>query len=349
MAFDYKPEKVYANRNTVFYEGSCGNCRELAIRFIGCNFRCSFCYAWKYSWPPDYSSLNTKYIRRLSIYDILNKIMKSQLNFEWIRITGGETIWNQNRTNYLIDLLNEFNSLDYNGSKNIIIQTNGSLISNFSKQLNILHEFDNLKIIMEVSIKGTNRKEFELLNEPFNNKSTINNSLFDRQLEGYWKLKDLFNKSRNIHVCARLGIGHHRNSITFIYPDTYPGTSLTQIMFHDSRWSKEFESVYRNEIQTNGYLAVEDINVNEGGLGSIIHLYIPAIVRMLNRKIIIDRSNKINEYGYFKHEISNGRVTPFPQLDEHNLRNIIKQYNEYCKMFKFTPAQKYLLEFSSLT
>jgi hypothetical protein len=126
---------------------------------------------------------------------------------------------------------------------------------------------------------GTNSREFSLLS------GLQDGSKYNYQLQAYWSLKAL--QSERVGIVARLGTGHHRRTIHFVFPDS--GES----MFLRRNWSPEFEAVY-NDVATKspmGKIVAETINAEgDGGINNYVHRAIPGIARCLDAGIITSRT-----------------------------------------------------------
>ena len=257
--------------------------------------------------------------------------------FCWLRITGGEPFLSQSRVKHLVQTLKEINDhLKQNKSDSfrIIIQSNGSLVSqHIINKLKQLEKLSNLKILFELSLKGTNECEFNFL-------TGMTSSLYNNQIKSYYAFRDMVKDSDNLFFRCRMGIGPHRRTVIFIYPETYPNNNkeLSEGMFLPSKWSSNFERVYQQEINSHGYLAMEHIYVTEGGINSRTNLYIPAVVRLLEKKIILDRGNKINYYNDFK-RISKIK---FPELTTEQIQYLDDQFSEIKNKFPLRPSETYL-------
>jgi hypothetical protein len=218
------------------------------------------------------------------------------------------------------------------GPLRIVLQTNGVALQTVGilTELANLARTKNLRILIELSFKGTNSEEFSLLTQK-------KPDLFLRQIGAYNALQKL----ASVSVRARLGIGPHHKSIMFVYPDTFPEQNRDQSiepMFHPSKWSEMFKAVYEKELRKHGYFAIESINVTEGGINTRTQLNIPAISRLLERRLVVDRANRINTYRDFS-RISKAR---FPLLDFSQTERLEKQYQDIKSRFGIVSAAAYL-------
>ena len=147
---------------------------EIALRFAGCCLRCGPCFASGYAWLNKFMS-NRRVTSELTVDDAVSdykaiSYLKRHHSYNWLRILGGEPLLCDKYVTFLFDTLVKIAHL--NGRKfnnGVIIQTNGICIGqgNVSLLEDKLGElFDanpNIKVCIEVSIKGTNEEEFRLI------------------------------------------------------------------------------------------------------------------------------------------------------------------------------------------
>jgi len=313
----------------------CGGCQELALRYCNCHFECIFCFAISYAWPSRWKS--AKPIRKCSPIEIAESIKReiALKKYDWVRISGGEPLLTIKRTRELIETLFLLDrSVD--SPLRIVIQTNGFAVSNkkIQTELEKLLATENIQILIELSLKGTNNIEFSLLTQR-------KPELYSNQINGYDVLKEI-TSGNHISVRARMGIGSHSKSIIFVYPDTFPTKEdkmkPIEAMFHPSKWCDDFEQLYQSEYRSYGYMAIEDINVTEGGINARTQLNMPAIVRLIDRKLILDRANVVNGYSDFARMANRS----FPHLTNSQKAHLETQYSEIKSKFNIVPAQAYL-------
>lgn len=231
---------------------------EIAIRFAGCNLRYGLCFASGYSWPETF--LANRRVRQAdldkAIYDFKRIPPPSgHPCYNWFRVVGGEPLLNKNYLNFLLKVLSEISSIDCEKfNKGIIIQTNGIYLgmSDLSDITRALDEFykkvSDVKLIIEVSIKGTNVEEFKLLTRVDNEK------FFKYNLDAYFKLQKLKEKFEKFDVVAIAGFGISESALvnglersktlmTVIFKDNKP-------IYHPDFWSTEFETLYDDFISS---------------------------------------------------------------------------------------------------
>ncbi len=228
------------------------------------------------------------------IRDTTKNIKKPFRSF--IRFTGGEP------TLYWKELLQVFESFAKDEmlvNIPILIQTNGISFGMGSVNLYELnrHPFNKLKFLFELSIKGTNSEEFELL-------TRTSKKLYGHQLTAYRMLKNVRRHNPNLSFITVLGIYHSsikgkRSKFVFVYP------SDQTLMFDGYRpWDREFEKIW-NEAERKW---VESLRMSPKGLwekvlkrcgqeGAGILKYFPKGVAT-NTKSIFPAKPKGYEYAY---------------------------------------------------
>lgn len=206
---------------------------ELRWDTIGCILECDFC--WSPASRPE--SMNEPTVEKNSAQisdDTIKTIMYPSKSF--IRFTGGEP------TLYWDELLQVFSSLANDREMvnvPILIQTNGVLVGNGDIDLSELNKepIGKLKFLFELSLKGTNSEEFEILTgKP--------KELYEHQLSGYEKFKTAQKNNNNLSFVTVLGVYHssirgHRSKYAFVYPSD--GT----LMFDKHKpWHHKFEKIW---------------------------------------------------------------------------------------------------------
>lgn len=206
---------------------------ELRWDVVGCMLRCEFC------WSP--ASRCEDMYETIVEYDhkrVYNETIKSVLfpNKTFIRFTGGEP------TLYWDELVDAFGMLANDKKMSgvpILIQTNGVLIGKGDVDLNVLasEPTKNLRFFFELSLKGTNPNEFEIL-------TTKDRSLYYLQLTAYDNFKVAEENNPNLSFVTVLGIYHsaiksHNSKYAFVYPSD--GT----IMFDGHKpWDSKFKEIW---------------------------------------------------------------------------------------------------------
>lgn len=243
---------ILGNNNEQIYTVAiqkCGNFPyEIALRFAGCNLQCGACFASGYSWPQKYQ-LSKRVRKDIAIDKLIedyDKIPKNTKPYNWMRILGGEPLLNDTYIRYLFSFIEKIAQKDTEQFNNgIIIQTNGIWIGNhditlLENCLNRIYELNpNLRIAIEISIKGTNPSEFSLL-------TRSSNQFYNANINAYYKLRRILTGNLRATIIAGFGIseslllsnGQSPKSIMTIISNENSPT------FHPDNWSIEFTNLY---------------------------------------------------------------------------------------------------------
>jgi len=118
----------------------------------------------------------------------------------------------------------------------ILFQTNGIEIGRDRVDLDRLFGNRTTPILVELSFKGTNCKEFELLTKR-------SPELFQYQVNAYHKLRELSSTNQNIRVVAVVGVYHSAvqglSQYAFVNPET--GDLLFD---NDELWDEQFREIW---------------------------------------------------------------------------------------------------------
>ncbi|WP_297212064.1 MULTISPECIES: 4Fe-4S cluster-binding domain-containing protein [Thermodesulfovibrio] len=257
----YNAPKNQPHNKTIAIQ-KCGNYPyEISLRFAGCQLKCGACYSASYSWHPCFINSN-RVVNNKTINDLVNDynaLPTGQPPYNWMRIVGGEPLKNQNYVDFLFNFLKSIQNTHIFNNK-VIIQTNGIYLgqellgnqntnfSNILKQhLNDLKKIHpQLQIVIEISIKGSNANEFQLI-------SQSNPNLFQYNIGVYNALKNLNISNLRPTVVAGFGIneslllpGSRVSKNTRIL--TILNSNRTPI-FHNSGWSPDFKNLYNDFLQ----------------------------------------------------------------------------------------------------
>jgi len=272
-----------AGNDIVKFVNGCGTYGTGIISFFGCNLECPFCFAQKYSYtyPDLFLDIKRKVIVNKSLFEesILDFIRKNPTHC-FLQLTGGEPIRSIGDLGNITDILLD---IDKYGLR-IIFQTNGITIGrNPELSENVLSKLETLSksfVLFELSLKGTNPGEFHILS------GTGWKDGYRLQTDSYWVLRKICDLSRNLNVVARLGIGNHSKSVSFVYPEN------RSPMFLRENWSIEFSNIYEHLAYRTGYekMVCETINAEgDGGVNNYLYCSIPAISRCAKAKCISSR------------------------------------------------------------
>jgi len=193
-------------------------------------------------------------------------------SYNWLRILGGEPLLNNDYIRFLFDTIIKISEIDSRKFNNgVVIQTNGIFIGQGNISLlrtkleELLRSNTKVKVCIEVSIKGTNVEEFQLItrstNRPINELSKFEklfgwnlgayspHELFDFNIKAYYKLRELASNFPNFRptIIAGFGVnesyllqeGNSRERITIIFQDNKP-------IYHPEFWSKDFKELYKD-------------------------------------------------------------------------------------------------------
>jgi len=200
---------------------------EFRLDLSGCNLRCPFCWTINrpLSWNPQEIS---EYIRcRFGQFSASNL----GVSIAYLRITGGEPILNKKRAYHLLELFRLIDEdvsqsklyeiwktrkvpKNLTGRKNIKIQTNGIAVPRLhSVFIDELANFRNIAFTFEVSLKGTNPDESEILS------GGLHGAGFFEQIRAIRELMKSENQGFPIFVRGILGI-FHSTQYDLVFPNS---------------------------------------------------------------------------------------------------------------------------------
>jgi sulfatase maturation enzyme AslB (radical SAM superfamily) len=204
---------------------------EIRWEFIDCILGCDYCGKTE--------SKSKKFnIIELSptqiFHNTIKKIKKPSKSF--ISFSGGEPTLHWNK---LLQVFKKLSNIEFMANVPILIQTNGVSIGMGTTNLHDLNSppLNELKILFELLIKGTNSEEFELL-------TRTSKKLYPHQLTAYKMLKNIQKHNPNIAFVSVLGNYHSSvksklSKYAFVYPTDQ------KLMFDGYRpWDKEFEKIW---------------------------------------------------------------------------------------------------------
>lgn len=163
------------------------------------------------------------------------------------------------------------------------------MLNDYVNLLEELEDFPLLKILIEISFKGTNPQEFSLL-------TGADPKLFHKVIKNYRILNEFQKSFKNIGVCSRLGIFHDvrdSNALTFVYPkweELLETQDKHVLMFHPLNWSVEFKAIYEKFVK-RGNMATEYLKLRSS-MRALPHMvrYLVPVVRLNRAGLLVDRS-----------------------------------------------------------
>lgn len=171
----------------------------------------------------------------MSPVDIYNETVRliTQPQTTFIRFTGGEPTlyWSD-----ISEFLDMFQRVNDEKRVPILIQTNGIEIGKGNVNLDILGGNSAQKFLFELSIKGTNSSEFEIL-------TTKPQDLYKHQVAGYYALKNISNQFPNVQVVAVLGVYHSSVSGPSKYAFVNPQNNRLLFESYES-WDDGFKEIW---------------------------------------------------------------------------------------------------------
>ncbi|MDP2215777.1 MAG: hypothetical protein Q8J68_00575 [Methanolobus sp.] len=217
--------------NVTITQQNCGTgqYQELRVSFgdlENCQLKCPFCFTLGQKRSKD------------SLSD-LGEVDISKV--KTIRFTGGEPLYHQEQIDGIIRELKLIEKKNPPGLDLVILQTNAISVSNIN--LKELFEIE-LPILFEVSIKGTNIKEFELLTFESRIDAKSAQYFMEKQFKGYEIISNVCKPKKNISVLARLGIFHSSvTKPTFKFIDS----TTHELMFNPDNWDKRFLNIHNDQ------------------------------------------------------------------------------------------------------
>ncbi|MEM3387569.1 MAG: 4Fe-4S cluster-binding domain-containing protein [Nitrososphaerales archaeon] len=262
--------------NKTFAIQRCGGAPyEIALRFAGCCLKCGPCFASDYAWVDRFQK-NRRVTRISDVSRLVSDYLgieypKNYQSYNWLRILGGEPLLNEDYIKFLFNVLIEVSKKDSKKFNNgIIIQTNGIFVGRKKENSNLLREKlnelyqvnQNVKVCIEISIKGTNVQEFELITQSqnrsadelalfkslfgWNLEACSSSDLFDYNIRAFYNLLEISNELPNFRPTVIAGFGVNetyllstssKERITIIFKDNKP-------IYHPDFWSDNFKELY---------------------------------------------------------------------------------------------------------
>ena len=281
--------EIYRNTSKgnkiVKFVPSCGLNGAGIISFFGCNLRCPFCFAQKYSYPDTNLKVDLDKKRRMSLdgsqFEMeITEFLDVYPDICYLQLTGGEPIKTHSDLN---EIVNTLLNLDHRRLR-AIFQTNGLLLGRTPNMtieiISALRDLEHSHVLFELSLKGTNPLEFQVLS------GSGVEEWYHYQCEAYRALRNLCDEYDHLNLVVRLGTGHHHKSITLVYPDS------GEPMFLKRNWSLEFMDIYDEMAVRTGFekMVCETMNAEgDGGVNNYLWRSIPALARCAMSNFIQSR------------------------------------------------------------
>jgi uncharacterized Fe-S cluster-containing radical SAM superfamily protein len=233
---------------------------EVVIRSALCNLHCIPCFAYSYSWPekaktnPNVTKVSIDNLRIEFQYFLKNShIPGNKDSYNWFRILGGEPFISERTLMAYIHFLKEISENESELFNNaILFQTNGVIIGKLDEN-ELLGIFDIVKnkpfkIIVEMSIKGSNPKEFGIITQTKEEKAK---TLYEWHVEACQKMEYVHSKVSNVDWTAVAGFGIGVTNLVAgnlnrkEYIKTFYNPETNKPFYHPECWDESFESLYK--------------------------------------------------------------------------------------------------------
>ena len=239
----YVLRKNHLMRSSVVDDVRCGHEEEAVVRFAACNFSCVHCFSFASSWPHCWHRY--KKMREYSTEEVATEINSviSGYRYSWLRITGGEPFWKLERARELCAVLKLIEGNGRNFNEDVVIQTNGFILANRKRCLEITARLADLSldVLIEISLKGTCSDEFKLL-------TLLPNKGYYIQLKAVENLREAVEGRRNLSYRLVMGYGPNRVSKdlpthVFVHPEQRFFLQMRE------RWDPHFVKIYKKYLK----------------------------------------------------------------------------------------------------
>ena len=232
---------------------------EVVIRSAFCNLRCIPCFAYNYSWPEK-AKMN-KDVITLPPGRLLNEFLTfmnrtsipgNRSSYNWFRILGGEPFLNRKSLEEYVNFLaNIPDDISPRFNNSILIQTNGIILGIINKEemkeIFSLLKDKPFKVIIEISIKGSNPEEYRIITQTPEN---VAKKFYEVHLAACRTMEYIHTHIPNIDWTAVAGFGvgvtnliaGNYNRKEYIKTFYHPKTSKP--FYHPDCWDDQFRSIY---------------------------------------------------------------------------------------------------------
>lgn len=230
---------------------------EVVLRSAYCSMRCIPCYAYSYSWPE--KAKENKDVIEVPVSRILAEFQsfldhrkpEKKESYNWFRVVGGEPLLTPNFFNLYIELLSRIDPKYYRlFNYSVLIQTNGYILGRMPKD-ELAAKFKqlnnkNIKVVIEVSIKGSNPEEFKIITQSGPKYA----EMYRSHIKACENLEYIHNNVSNVDWTAVAGFGigvtnlrsgslKNKNYIkTFFDPET------NRPFYHPNNWDELFHDIF---------------------------------------------------------------------------------------------------------
>jgi len=289
---EFAIRKIDLSKNSLPWESNNeGLYGAIVIRYWGCSLSCAICYSQAYAYLDEGGGRKKV---NFSIEECEKSINDVSQSVGWTRIQGGEPLLDFERAIFTAKLCGvalKFmeNNSPYNNPR-VIIQTNGLWFANenedklkpfFEELLKQIEQTSKGRIIIELSIKGTNK---EIIKKYADTKN-MHKDVFEIQKEAFHRLTRIFEnliwtRTDRITFYPVCGLGPSLKNPVFvpvqkinneIYPFFHPDTwneEFRKIIFKFIELLKQRENVYKEFISKHGLkIPIESMDTSKFQFG----------------------------------------------------------------------------------
>jgi len=258
--------KIKLDKGNVVTNAECGPTPpgEVVMRSAFCNFRCIPCFAFNYSWAE--RAKTNKEVIGISVDRLIHEFVTffSRISipgykpsYNWFRILGGEPFLNKKLLKNYVDFLRAIpDSIAPKFNNSVLIQTNGLVLGAIDKE-ELKEIFSPLrdkpfKVVIEISIKGSNSEEFKIITQTQENMAK---RFHDTHLAASASLEYIHAQIPNIDWTAGAGFGigvtnliagdFHRKE----YIKTFYHPKMNKPFYHPDCWDENFRKIYDVHIE----------------------------------------------------------------------------------------------------
>jgi len=236
---------------------------EIVVRSAYCNLRCIPCFAYSYSWPE--RAGKNQDIVKVPVWKIVTEVQTflkhnrpvQTDSYNWFRVVGGEPFLSEAHLESYIDIISKIDAAYRKLFTNrILIQTNGIILGKLSKEF-LLKSFKpladrNLKVVLEISIKGSNPKEFEIITQ---SGKEVSRTLYEQHIRACENLEYVHSQIPNVNWTAVAGFGigvtnlksENLKNVNYIKTFYHPNTNKP--FYHPGNWDDTFRNLFSSHVE----------------------------------------------------------------------------------------------------